>query len=338
MNIWGKVEKKYKQMIYPKRFGKEYEMLVRQYKKGRISEKEYEDKKTKIEQEYYSNISDAEHKQDLIEKFHLFAPNYGGTGDVVNPKTYNEKIQWLKLNDSTELKTKLSDKYAVRFWVEEKIGKQYLIPMLGVWDRAGDIDFEQLPKQFVLKTNHASGTNIIVKDKDTIDKKKIVQKLDEWMQVTYGHEWYEKQYIDIEKKIIAEEYIEQMDGGLYDYKFHCFNGEPRYIHVLGERSEHGGKEAFYDTLWVKQNFVCGAYPMFDKEIKKPSKFEEMLELSKQLSKDFLYVRVDFYQIKDEIKFGEMTFTPYAGIYKWNPPETNVLFGELLQLPFEGKED
>ncbi len=171
-----------------------------------------------------------------------------GNLDIDNPGSYNEKIQWIKLHDVTPLMTKLADKYLVREWVADKIGEQYLVPLLGVWDCFDDINFDELPDRFVLKCNHGSGMNLVVKDKKSFDWAEAKNKFDRWMAINFAFQnGFELQYKDIPRKIIAEEYIEQMDEDLLDFKIHCFKGEPKIVQVIGSRelAHHTAKEAFF---------------------------------------------------------------------------------------------
>ena len=258
--------------------------------------------------------------------------------DIQKPRTFNEKIQWLKLHDPmNEMKTKLADKYMVREWIEEKAGEEYLIPLLGVWNNISEVDLETLPDRFVLKTNHGCGTTMIITNKADADWDKIKVQYDEWLATNYAFVSFEPHYKDIEPKIIAEKYIEQNDGNLYDYKIHCFNGKPLYILVIGDRDlkHHTGMGAIYDVEWNLQSFTTNSYPIYEKAVSKPQKLEEMLKLAEILSKDFSYVRVDLYELDDgSIKFGEMTFTPSSGMYDWNPPEMDAKWGEIVRLPKE----
>lgn len=250
--------------------------------------------------------------------------------DLNNPKTFNEKIQWLKLYDSTPLKTKLADKYLVRDWVKEKIGEEYLIPLLGVWDRAEDIDFDKLPNQFVLKCNHGCAYNIIVKDKSKLNINKTKEQLNKWMMEDYSFKnGFEMQYSDITPKIIAEEYMETKNG-LTDYKVWCFNGEVYYIQYISEREKYY-KMAFFDKNWDRQDFISN-HKALNYDIAKPKNLDKLIELSEILSNEFKYVRVDFYILDDgSIKFGEMTFTPASGILNWQPKSKNLELGDLINL-------
>lgn len=251
--------------------------------------------------------------------------------NLFEPKTYNEKIQWMKLYDSTPIKTKLADKYQVREYVKDKIGEEYLIPLLGVWDKFEDIDFDKLPQQFVLKCNHGCGCNIIVKDKQNFDKEKASKQINEWMNINYAYLGFELHYSDIPRKIIAEEFIQNAENELYDYKVWCFNGKAHYIQFLSERNTDGLKMAFYDREWNKQRFLYSV-PMDKKVNKKPEKLELLLELAEKLSAGFNHVRVDFYITNDgRIYFGEMTFTSCNGTARWEPKEADLMLGNLIEL-------
>ena len=254
--------------------------------------------------------------------------------DLENPQTFNEKIQWLKLYDSTPIKTRLADKYLVRDWVKEKIGGEYLIPLLGVYDKFEDINFKKLPNQFVIKCNHGCGYNIIVKDKSQLDLEEVKAKLDKWMNENFAfHVGYELQYRDIEPKIIIEKFIEnEGTNDLYDYKFWCFKGKVKYIQFLSERNLDGLKMAFYDTKWNKQNFVYD-HPLDTKTIEKPDNLDLMISLAENLAKNFNYARVDLYRLNNgKIYFGEMTFTSASGTCGWSDAKINKYLGSLIELP------
>lgn len=256
----------------------------------------------------------------------------GETLNLENPQTFNEKIQWLKLYDSTPLKNRLVDKYAVRGWIKEKIGEQYLVPLLGVWDRFEDIDFDTLPEKFVLKCNHGSGYNIIVTDKSKLDWGGVERRIKSWMDEEFAfRNGFELQYSSISRKIIAEKYIENCDRDLYDYKFWCFDGKVRYIQFISERFTNGAVMAFYDRNWKKQDFVYN-HPLDQKTIDKPDNLELMIKLAEKLAQGFCYVRVDFYDVNNRIYFGEMTFTSDSGTGRWIPEEMNLVFGKMIKLP------
>ena len=252
--------------------------------------------------------------------------------DLNNPTTFNEKMQWLKLYDSTAMKTRLADKYLVRDWVGEKIGKKYLIPLLGAWNSFDEIDFSDLPDQIALKTNHGSGWNLIVQDKSKLDKRAAKEKFDIWMSKNYAFGWgFELHYMNIPPKIIAEQYISDLDGDILDYRFFCFNGEVKYVWVdLGSGTTHH-KRNIYDLDWNLQNYRVN-YPLISPEPEKPDNFNEMISLAKILSEGFAMVRVDFYSIGANIYFGEMTFTPQSGTGTWESEAQNKHYGDLIRLP------
>lgn len=259
--------------------------------------------------------------------------------DLNNPRTYNEKIQWMKIFDSNKVKTLLSDKYKVRDWIARKIGAKYLVKLLGVWDTFDDIDFESLPKQFVLKTNHGSGTLIIVKDKNKFDREKARKKFNEWMKKDFALcNGFELHYSDIERKIIAEEYIENEASDLHDYKVWCFNGEPKYIQYLSERNTSGLKMNFFDLNWNEVDIRYN-YPRSEKKIPKPEQLSKLIRLSRILAQHFNHVRVDFYILNNgDIKFGEMTFTSSSGDCKWIPEAADEKLGELFDVQVRDDED
>lgn len=250
--------------------------------------------------------------------------------DLEHPKTYNEKLQWIKLFENNPEKTRLSDKYLVREYVKEKIGEKYLIPLLGVWNSFDEIDFSKLPQQFALKANHGCGYNLIVQNKEELDLKEAKQKFDNWLTTNFAYVNLELHYKDIKPLIIAEEYIENEKEDLYDYKVWCFNGEPKYIMYLANRKK-GLQMVFYDTEWNRMPFTYSV-DVYEGEVEKPDNLEELLEISRKLSADFNHVRVDFYRLNDgTYKFGEMTFTSAAGKAIWNPPEYDRILGDMLEL-------
>ncbi len=256
--------------------------------------------------------------------------------DLKNPKSFNEKIQWLKLNDRKPEYTKLADKYAVRDYVQEKIGKKYLIPLLGLYDNVEDINWDTLPTEFVLKCTHGSGTNIICSDKSMLDIKKSKRNLSRWMNKSwfwFGREWC---YKDIQPRVICEEFMVDESGKeLKDYKIFCFNGHPKLIQVDFDRfSNH--KRNIYSIDWEFKD-VRIKYPNSSEVvIKKPDKLNEMLDCAKKLSEGISHVRVDFYSINDSIYFGEMTFYHGSGFEKFYPDDLENEVGKWIQLNFDNK--
>jgi hypothetical protein len=253
-----------------------------------------------------------------------------------HPRTFNEKIQWLKLFDTNPLKTILSDKHLVRHWINEKIGGEHLIPLLGVWDNFDDINFDNLPNRFVLKANHGCGWNVIVKDKSKFSKEDAKQKFNIWMNLNFAYcSGLELQYRDIEPKIIAEQYLEDESGGLADYKFYCFGGRPYCVEYFINRFGKGGYKAImYDLEWNPTGWTLDANHEPGPVTKKPERFDEMVQLVSKLCIGFHHVRVDFYLVNDNIYFGEMTFTSCSGLEQFEPEEWNLKLGEMIKLPID----
>jgi len=251
--------------------------------------------------------------------------------NLKNPKTYNEKMQWIKVYGKLEDKANLVDKYVVRSWVEQKIGNEYLIPLLGVWDSFDEIIFDTLPERFVLKANHGSGWNYIVTDKAHMDYSDAKAKFDKWMGLNFAFcTGFELQYKNVKPQIIAEEFIEDSNGSLQDYKFLCFNGEPKYCWVDVDRYGNH-KRNVYDLEWNLQPWNQHYYGNASIQLQKPKNFDKMIELSTKLAKGFSHVRVDLYNLDGKIYFGEMTFTNSSGYEMINPEEYNIMLGKMWKL-------
>lgn len=276
---------------------------------------------------YYLKLKKEQYHDELIK----WLDSLNIHDDVDNPHNFNEKIHYLKLYDNSDIKSELSDKFAVRKWIVRNFGEEYLIPLVGVWNNVDDIDFDSLPESFCLKANHGSNMNLIVRNKDELDIKRTKKILKEWNAYNFGWEGFELQYVHIPRKIIAEQYIKQMDGNLLDYKIHCFHGIPKIIQVIGDRDSatHSGKEAFYDIEWNRCDLMYHTYEQYECDIEKPKQYEEMLRLAKEMSKEFRYVRVDLYEISGQVKFGELTFTPTNGIGLWPNEDANNLVGSWI---------
>ncbi len=252
--------------------------------------------------------------------------------DLDNPVTYNEKIQWLKIYDNNPLKTVLADKVAVRRWVAEKIGDDYLIPILGIFEQAKEIDFDELPNQFVLKASHGSGWNIVVRDKDTVDLEAIREKASVWLRKNFAFvNGYELHYSSIPRRLLVEQYICNSNGDLPDYKFWCFHGSVHYIEYLADRQTML-KVVFFTRDWERAGFT-NDHSDYTKVVPKPDNLDEMIAIAEKLACGFPHVRVDLYLLDDgSIKFGEMTFSSSSGIARWNPPATDEMLGKLINLP------
>lgn len=249
------------------------------------------------------------------------------------PKTFNEKIQWLKLYDRNPLYTKLVDKYEVKEIVANRIGKQYIIPTLGVWNKLEDIDFDQLPTQFVLKCTHDSGGLVICKDKSLFDFSQANKIISSSLKRKYYWKNREWPYKDVKPRIIAEPYLEDnTTKELRDYKFFCFDGEVKALFVATERgSTSETKFDFFDENYMHLPFTNG-HPNADVPPKKPEHFEEMKDLASKLSQGIPHVRVDLYECNGRVYFGEMTFSHWSGLMPFSPEEWDYKFGSWIKLP------
>ncbi len=254
--------------------------------------------------------------------------------DLKNPKTFNEKLQCLKLYDRKPEYTIMVDKYAVKKYVADKIGEEYIIPTLGVWDKFEDIDFEKLPNQFVLKCTHDSGGLVICKDKSKLDIAVAKKKIEKCLKTDFyllGREW---PYKNVPRKIISEKYMEDESGKeLKDYKWFCFNGEPKYCQVISDRTTNEAID-FFDADWNHQEFTGLALPhkpFNSSPIPIPLQLEKMKMFAKVLSKDISFLRVDFYEINGKLYFGELTFYPASGFGVFTPVEWNEKLGSWIKI-------
>jgi oligosaccharide repeat unit polymerase len=253
--------------------------------------------------------------------------------DLSNTKTFNEKLQWLKLYDRNPLYTNLVDKYEVRKYIEKTIGKDYLIPLLGVYDDFEQINFNTLPNQFVLKPSHTSGDIYICKDKKNINFTDLKKKVNMWLKRRYYWIHREWPYKNVKPKIICEKYMVDESGTqLKDYKFMCFNGDVKCSFVcLNRNSINGLNVDFYDMNWKNMPFTRH-YPNSGITIPRPENFDKMVEFAKKLSKGIPFVRVDFYEVYGHLYFGELTFYPGSGYEEFNPESYDYLLGSWIKLP------
>lgn len=257
-----------------------------------------------------------------------------------NPQSYNEKLQWLKLYDHNPLYTTMVDKYAVKKYVADIIGEEYIIPTLGVWDRPEDIDFSSLPGRFVLKTTFGGGGRdvVICKDKSSLDIAGTIDYLKGFMKqdvYRYLKEWPSK---NIPRRIIAEKYMEEHGRpSLTDYKVMCFNGVARLIELHNGRYTDNHTQDFYDRDWNLSGITQGSYGEASKTLaERPSKLGEMIALSETLAKGIPHIRVDWYLIDDQLYFGELTFFDGSGLGPWDKDEDDLLMGSWIQLPEKRK--
>ena len=253
--------------------------------------------------------------------------------DLENPRTFNEKMNWLKLHDRNPHYTQLVDKYEVKRIIGEKIGPQYVIPELGVWDKPDDIDFSSLPDRFVLKCTHDSGSRVICRDKAALDIGKARKTLGKSLENDYyllNREW---PYKDVRRRIIAEQYIENNHGELNDFRFYCFNGEPRFFSIdFDVPSSH--RVNFYDPdLNILPFGAAEEPPDFNADVPIPGNIGDMLEIARVLSKDHPFLRVDMYNIRGRIYFSELTFFTYGGFLEFFPDMSwDGELGGYLTLP------
>lgn len=252
--------------------------------------------------------------------------------NLKNPQTFNEKLQWLKLYNRKPEYTTMVDKYRVRDYIKEKIGEEYLIPLVGgPWESAEEIDFDALPDQFVLKCNHDSGSVVICRDKKTFDIEAARKKLDDCVKHNFWYLGRERPYKNVKPCIIAEKYmVDESESELKDYKVFNFDGKPEMIQVdFGRFKNH--KRNLYDTDW--QYIKAAAEYPTDPEIKidRPRQLAQMLRLAGILSKEIPFLRTDFYSIEDKLYFGELTFFHGSGFEKFEPERYEYELGEKLKI-------
>ena len=252
------------------------------------------------------------------------------TLDLEHPRTFSEKLQWIKLYDHNELYTKVVDKYAVKEYIASQIGEDYIIPTIGLWSDFDEIDFEKLPQSFVLKCTHDSGGLVICKDKSNLNIKKARKKIVKSLNRNFfllGREW---PYKNVKPQIIAEPYISDSNGELNDYKFFCFNGQPKMLFIASDRGVDTRFD-FFDMDFNHLPFEQG-HPNSTKALKKPDGFDQMKKLAMKLSEGFPEVRVDFYNVDGKIYFGELTLFHFSGFVPFEPEEWDEKMGSWIELP------
>lgn len=259
-----------------------------------------------------------------------------------DPKTFQEKLQWLKIYDRNPEYTKMVDKILVKDYVSSRIGREYVVPLLGVWNKPEDIDWASLPERFVLKTNHGGGNTgvVICRDKNRFVIASAIAKLNYSLKMDVYYELREWPYKSVNKKVFAEALIETKQDvkDLPDYKWYCFNGEPKFCQLIQDRTTHETID-FYDTNWERQEFV-GLNPNADAAkmaAPRPSNLETQIRIARDLSQNIPFSRIDIYDTGDKIFFGEITFYPLSGMGSFRPEKYNDILGEMLILPTENKE-
>ncbi len=267
----------------------------------------------------------------------MFRYYVGKKLNISTPQTYNEKLQWIKLNDRKPIYTVMVDKVKARQFVSERIGEEYLIPSIGIWDSPNEIDFDSLPAQFVLKCNHNSGKGMIIcKDKSSLDIDNTKKLLREGLEENYyylGREW---PYKDVPRKILGEKYMVDESGKeLKDYKVMCFNGEPKVIELHMGRFTNHQTQDFYDTKWNKLNIsqnMVSQYKTSNDITPPPPALEEMIDLSRILAENTLHLRVDWYSVNGRLFFGELTFFDGSGFDPYDRYEDDLMLGSWITLP------
>lgn len=255
-----------------------------------------------------------------------------------NPKEYNEKLQWLKLNDRKPEYSTMVDKYEVRGYIEDLLGDKYLIPCLGIYDSVDDIDIDALPNRFVLKCTHDSGSVEICKDKSSFDIEGARHRLSQAMKRNYYATYREWPYKYVKPRIIAEGYLEGDGGDLKDYKVMCFNGEAKIIEVHENRFVEGKvhTQTFYDREWGIVPLTQVETVTVDRPSEQPKQLEEILRLSELIAKNMYHARIDWYIEGDKIYFGEITFFDGSGFESFSTPEMERMLGDMINLPEKWK--
>lgn len=256
-----------------------------------------------------------------------FCKSQGVNIDLENPKTIQDKLAWLNIYDDNILKVQCSDKIRLRDYCKDVLGRDICVPIIKVYNHSSEINFKELPNQFVIKCNHGSGMNFIVDDKSQINEKLIKKSLDYWMSDDFAfRNGFEAHYHDIEHKIFAEKYMNDGHETLHDYKFWCFNGIPK-MYTINDGNGHG--DIMYYTMDGEE---LNLYQVtHHDDYIKPQTFDKMIEYAKKLAEPFKFVRVDFYEIDGKVYLGEMTFTPGALGFRYKNKEDNIKIGNLLEL-------
>ena len=267
----------------------------------------------------------------------LYRQKIGKKLNLKNPETFNEKLQWLKLYDRKPIYSTMVDKYEAKKYVAEKIGQEYIIPTLGVWDSVDEIDFDALPDQFVLKCTHDCGGLVICRDKSKLDIKAAKAKIEKCLKRKYYLTSREWPYKDVKPRIIAEKYMQDTkDDALTDYKFFCFDGVPRIMYI----SKDHGRDPRTDFFDMDFNHlpIKARDPHAEVTPQRPEQFDQMRRLAETLSEGLLHLRVDFYIVNEKVYIGELTFYHMSGMTEFTPREWNVKMGSWINLPIERTQD
>lgn len=249
--------------------------------------------------------------------------------NLKSPRTYTQKIQWLKLHNKSKMCSDLVDKYTVKCIVSQLIGEKHIIPLIGVWEKFEDINFDVLPEQFVLKTTHDSGNVVICKNKKDIDFELLKLRFNKALKMNYFYKSREYPYKNVVPRLIAEEYmIDKNNSELIDYKFFCFHGEPKFLQI-SKKINDVRRVSYYDLEFNLLQFTTDGYNSYMFE--KPMLFDEMKTIASVLSKNIIHVRIDLYVINNQVYFGEYTFHNNGGIIHFNPKDWNKRIGDFINL-------
>ena len=271
-------------------------------------------------------------KNDFIITFYKYVVKHRKIPNLKNPKTFNEKIAYCKLNKKFDSYSSLCDKYLVKNHIKEKIGNKYVLHTLLVTSDPNSIDFQALPDSFIIKATHGSGWNIIVRDKNKANIKQIIKKCNFFLSMNYYFFTRERQYINIRPQIMIEKLLIDENGMIpKDYKLFCFSGEVKFIQVDIDRAG-SHKRNFYNTEWQKMPFEL-KNKSYEKDIKEPQNLTEMIEVATILSRGLAFVRIDLYSIFNKVYFGEMTFTPENNLGKFSPKEYDEIIGSYFNINF-----
>lgn len=295
--------------------------------------------KSMVKLMHYSYLS-RHNPQELADRLYIDTTGNKNGINWESPVDLNEKINWLKFNSDTTKWSELADKYAVRKFIEEKGYKQYLVPLLGVWKNANEIDFSKLPDSFVLKTNNGAGTVMVVEDKALISQRKVRTQLNKWLRMSFGLKQAEPHYLRIEPLIIAESLLRDESGissSLIDYKIWCFDGKAFGTWVCYNRHRFEADTEWHDMEWnyrPEWSVFTEHYKNGNGKIPKPQNYEKMISFAEDLSRGFPQVRVDLYNIDGNIYFSEMTFTSAGGYMYFYSKDVLLEMGKLTKISIE----
>lgn len=256
--------------------------------------------------------------------------------NIKNPQTFNEKLQWIKFNYRYPLQSIVSDKVLVREYVKDKIGEQYLITLYGKWEKFEDINFDKLPNQFVLKCNHDSGGLIVCTNKEELNYKWAKKIIERSLRSNFYYIGREYQYRNIRPMILCEEFISDNGTIPIDYKIYCYNGEPDMILVCRDRfsnKSHRASYLFFDKEWRFLPLNKGDENLVYIDVECPPNLDEMLIVAQKLSKEFIFARIDLYNVGGRVYFGEITLSPNSGFDNDITADTDRLFGEKFKIPY-----